>query len=165
MWHAQCSTTLAGRAPSEEASMTSTHSSALAFKQRRFAPRILLAEDDGDLRALLARALREDGMCVTEVADGLALRERLLAAPDDYDLVVSDVDMPSLGGLEALDECNAAGVSVPTVLLTGLSDEHVARTAFRLGAVALLSKPFAITDLCIAVDYLARAPRPARRAA
>lgn len=138
--------------------MTSHHRAALAY------PHILLAEHDGPLRTLLTSALRSDGVRVTEVADGLALRERLLAAPDDFDLVVSDVDMPGLGGLDVLEECARAGVSVQTVLLTAESDEHVARTAFRLGVVALLSKPFPVPDLSIVVEYLARSPR-LRRAA
>lgn len=131
----------------------------------RSTPHILLAEDDVDLRTLLAQAMRSDGMRVTEVHDGLALRERLLADAEEYDLVVSDVNMPGLSGLEVLDECGASGVFVPTVLLTGASDEQVARTAFRLGAVALLSKPLAVRDVCIAVDHLARSPRRYRRAA
>jgi len=57
-----------------------------------------------------------DGMRVTEVADGLALRDRLLAAPHDFDLVISDVCMPRLDGLQVLDACVEAGVYVPTVL-------------------------------------------------
>lgn len=133
--------------------------------EHRTTPHILLAEDDAELRTMLACALRRDGMQVTEVADGLALREQLLAEPENFDLVVSDVNMPNLSGLEVLGECGATGIFVPTVLLTGMSDEAVAREAFRLGAVALLSKPFAIQDLCIAVDHLARSPRRYRRAA
>ncbi len=145
--------------------MTPRHRAPLAYPSRHATTlHILLAEHDGALRTLLAHALRADGVRVTEVAGGLALRERLLADPDDFDLVVSDVGMPGLGGLDVLDECAGVGVNVPTVLLTAESDEHVARAAFRLGAVALLSKPFPVPDLCIVVEYLARSPRYRRAA-
>ena len=144
--------------------MISHHRAALGRPSLHATLHILLAEQDGALRTLLARALRSDELRVTEVADGLALREHLLAAPDDFDLVLSDVGLPGLGGLDVLEECTAAGAAVPTVLLTEASDEHLARRAFRLGAVAMLSKPFPIPDLCIVAEYLARSPRYRRAA-
>jgi CheY-like chemotaxis protein len=126
---------------------------------------ILLAERDPALRAKLVSALADDGVRVTDVGDGRALRERLLAEHGDLDLVVTDVSLPELGGLDALEECARAGVRIPTVLLSSRADELVARAAFRFGALALLSKPFPVLDLCIVVEFFAHRHRASYRRA
>jgi len=118
------------------------------------APRsVLLAEDDEDLRCLLADALRADGFDVIECPNGLTLVEtlvsRLEAGGRSFDLVVSDVRMPGVTGLSVL-ECLSEWDELrglPMVLITAFGDARLHELARRFGAVSLLEKPFEMTAL------------------
>lgn len=109
---------------------------------------ILLAEDDDDLRELLANTLGDEGFTVVECPDGLALVDtlvsRLEAGERPFDLVVSDVRMPGVTGLsvlEGLSEWDALR-NLPMVLITAFGDPRLHELARRFGAVTLLEKPF-----------------------
>ena len=116
--------------------------------------RAAVAEDDEDIRSLIACALRHDGIAVTEAASGSALielvakrvlKKRRLRAP--FDLIVSDVRMPGPDGLEILGALRHAGWWTPVILITAFADEHVHAEAYRLGAVAVFDKPFELDAL------------------
>jgi DNA-binding response OmpR family regulator len=122
----------------------------LASSSRRVAtrvPRIVLAEDDLELRTLLAETLRSDGYEVIEVTDGIHLRERLaysrLFFEDrfDFDLIVSDIRMPGLNGFEALGGMTAHESFPPVILITAFGDQQTFLRASRFGAVAFFDKP------------------------
>lgn len=114
--------------------------------------RVLVAEDDAEMRILVARALRKDGYDVIEVADGvrlmLELTDRLMrfGSLGDVDLVVTDVRMPGRDGLEIAEILHGMTRRVPVILMTGFGDEDVRRRAVALGAV-LFDKPFRLDDL------------------
>ncbi|HEX4448279.1 MAG TPA: response regulator [Polyangiaceae bacterium] len=126
--------------------------------------RILLAEDDGEMRALVARALRLDGYEVIEVDDGGRTLIRLASfyAPahqrEAFDLLISDIRMPVCSGLQILERLRLAHWKMPAILMTASGDERMERQAMGLGAV-LFSKPFDVDDLRVAVMRLLR-PRP-----
>lgn len=114
---------------------------------------VLLAEDDADLRTLLADTLRAEGLSVTECPNGLALVETLVARLErgepHFDLVVSDVRMPGVTGLSVLE-----GLSdwdelrdLPMVLITAFGDPRLHALARKFGALSLLEKPFEMTTL------------------
>ena len=114
---------------------------------------VLLAEDDVDLRKLLAETLRSEGFGVVECSNGLVLAETLVSGLEAkkrcFDLVVSDVRMPGVTGLsvlEGLHESDEFG-SMPMVLITAFGDPRVEELARRFGAVSLLEKPFEMTTL------------------
>jgi CheY-like chemotaxis protein len=116
-------------------------------------PRVLLAEDDEDLRLLLANALREEGLDVIECPNGLVLVETLVSHAERgepvFDLVVSDVRMPGVTGLsvlEALADWEELR-SLRMVLITAFGDARIRRLARKFGAVSLLEKPFELTAL------------------
>ncbi len=113
-------------------------------------PRILLAEDDGDMRQLLAKTLRADGLTVIEVGSGTELLDRLasmlLHGKEGFDLIVSDVRMPGKSGLEVLGGLRRSDWSVPVVLITAFGDDELHAEASRLGAT-LLDKPFELERL------------------
>ncbi len=108
---------------------------------------VLIAEDDEEMRALLAHTLREPGYSVIECADGLELMEYLASLVGErmcqhIDLIVSDVRMPWVTGLEVL-RCTHDYVGYPPfVLITAFPDEETRAQAKRLGAALMLSKPF-----------------------
>lgn len=116
---------------------------------------ILVADDDEDMRSLVAETLRTDGYRVVEAADGAELVEYLRSAIDDPsmrpDVVVTDVLMPKLSGLGVLSSLRSAKWSIPVIVITVMADDSVRSVAKRLGAVALFKKPFDVDDLRTAI--------------
>jgi DNA-binding response OmpR family regulator len=118
------------------------------------APRVLLAEDDNELRKLLAGALRRNGYDVIEICDGLQLRDRLeysrLLFGDhyDFDLIISDVRMPGLGGLDVVSAMADVARRPPVIMITAFGDQQTYIRAMQLKAVAFFDKPFDIDSLC-----------------
>jgi DNA-binding response OmpR family regulator len=116
-------------------------------------PRVLLAEDDLEMRTMIACALRSDGHEVIEVADGWQLLQYLTthtlnAAPDErIDLLISDVRMPGKSGLDVLAGMRWADWPMPVILITAFGDLQTHAEARRLGAAAVFDKPFELDDL------------------
>ena len=112
---------------------------------------IFLAEDDEDMRALISSALRTDGYHVVEARDGSELLELLAHASitpmNRPDVIVTDVLMPGYSGLGVLAALHRSAWHVPVVLITARRDNGIALAAMRLGASALVRKPFDIDDL------------------
>jgi DNA-binding response OmpR family regulator len=116
-------------------------------------PHILVAEDDDDMRSLVAGALRDDGHDVTEAGDGGRMLVRLARAYGGdarYDLLVSDVRMPVCSGLQILENLRLARWHTPFILMTGFGDEQTRARAEALGAT-VFTKPFDMDDLRAAV--------------
>lgn len=125
--------------------------------------RVLLVDDDDGLRAVVAEALRADGNEVIEAADGAAAFDAVAAAMTteserDFDLVVSDVQMPGCGGLELLCLLRLARYRVPVILLSALVDARLRARARRLGAAGILAKPFDVKILQMIVQSLKARP-------
>jgi CheY-like chemotaxis protein len=114
------------------------------------APRILLAEDDDELRRLLAVMLRSAGFSVIEARDGVQLAElvhsRLLdpSKGEVVDLVVTDVRMPGPSGLAVLADLRRRDWATPVIIITAFGDRLTHAEAERLGATATLDKPFSL---------------------
>jgi DNA-binding response OmpR family regulator len=109
--------------------------------------RVAVAEDDPDMRGLVADALRRDGYRVVEIADGSRLRREVAELSNGgVDLIVSDIRMPIVSGLEILRALREARSTIPVVLMTAFGDESTRREAVRLGAV-VFSKPFKLDEL------------------
>ena len=128
--------------------------------------RVLLAEDDVHMRRLLALALRHRGYDVSECRDGMSLADEigsavLLEETEAYDLVVSDIRLPGVTGLEILEGLSALPDLPPFLLITAFGDRETHEAAERLGAAALLDKPFEIDEFVAVVDEILedRAPR------
>jgi CheY-like chemotaxis protein len=129
-----------------EAALT-PHSSRDASRGRR----ILVVDDDPDIRALANLALSQDGHVVTEASGG---QEALaLIAAEAPDLLVLDLLMPVQGGLEVLKilRSRPATAALPVVLLTAMDDEVTTRAGFEFGATDYVTKPFSIPQLAARV--------------
>lgn len=117
--------------------------------------RVLVADDDDDMRALMVGTLRRDGYSVMEARDGGELLEMLRDAIDDEgtrpDIVVTDVRMPRLSGLGVLQELKRAHMHMPVIVVTVFGDDSMHVVARRLGAVGVLRKPFDVDDFRTAV--------------
>jgi DNA-binding response OmpR family regulator len=117
--------------------------------------RVLLAEDDDELRSMLASALRRRGFGVVEVKNGIALLERLMdPGSPAFDLIVTDVRMPGLSGLEVIGSAQPEGwINTPVILITAFGDAELHEEAGRLGAL-VLDKPFDIDELTAQAESL-----------
>ena len=109
-------------------------------------PHILLAEDDDDFRELLNFSLVRAGFSVTCCGNGLDLLERLLR-PQDYDLVISDLRMPALTGLEVLEYLHDIDRRPPFICMTAFGDLRTHELARQLGATASIDKPFDLDEM------------------
>ena len=109
-------------------------------------PHILLAEDDLELRELLMLVLSRAGYQVTGCDNGLQLLNQLEHA-EQYDLVISDVRMPALTGLEVLESQLDKPVRLPFIGMTAFGDEDTHELAQKFGAVAMINKPFDLDEM------------------
>lgn len=112
--------------------------------------RLLLAEDDFELRELLACVLRADGHEVIEASDGnqlWALLSREDTVGNGFSLVVSDVRMPGLSAFDVLARLQRTVVDTPVILITAFGDQTTHLRALRLGASRVLDKPFDCDEL------------------
>jgi CheY-like chemotaxis protein len=123
------------------------------FRPRGTPPHILVAEDHADMREMLAQTLRRAGYDVTEVPDGWGLLSLLgaclLHGQDEQpvDLVISDIRMPGVTGMEVLRGAEDSPEFPPIILITAFGDPRTHEEAERLGAEAVFDKPFDLEDL------------------
>jgi len=115
-------------------------------------PRILVAEDDPEMRRLLVWNLRKTGFETVECSDGWELLDHLgnpvlSGEPDDFDLIVSDIRMPGVSGIEVLEGIYETEWFVPMILITAFGSEEVHRQAEELGAAGIFDKPFDLDKL------------------
>ena len=123
--------------------------------------RILLVEDEIKTLLSLRQGMEEQGWTVNTATDGEAgLR---LASNGDYDVIISDITMPVLSGLDLCSQLREAGIRTPLLLLTALSDTDDKVIGLEAGADDYLSKPFEFKELLARVKALARRPATAVR--
>lgn len=123
--------------------------------------RVFVAEDHALLRRAIKVALERDGYEVIEAQDGeeliQLLHEAALAGDPPPDLIVSDQGMPRATGLDVLNGLREAQWPLPFVLMSGSLDPRVEAEAYRLGARAILEKPFDLRALRSVVREALRA--------
>jgi two-component system nitrogen regulation response regulator GlnG len=115
---------------------------------------VLIIDDDADLRVLLEHSLKADGIR----AIGLARGEWVLLAIDTHhpDVVVLDIQLPGVNGLQVLDQVRHRWPELPVIVMTSFAGPDTREDARRRGATEFLDKPFSIAHL---VSDLVRATR------
>ena len=106
---------------------------------------VLVADDESHIRLILSLILRKAGFKVTTVKDGLAALNQTLREKSRawcFDLLVLDVQMPGLTGLELIEEIEALNLHVPILLISGYSDREMVDTLAGKGCIAYAQKPF-----------------------
>jgi len=119
--------------------------------------RILVAEDDSDMRWLLCESLLEARSAVVAYSNGLHLLdglERARATADPPSLVVTDLRMPGPSGFDIVRTMRGWGWSVPVILISAFADTSVMEEAQGLGIHTVFSKPFDLDELRAAVFRL-----------
>ncbi len=107
--------------------------------------RVLIVEDEARIRAFLARAFAAEGYVADVVEDGGDGLSRALAG--SYDLVILDLLLPGLDGLDVLRELHAQQANLPVIVLSARSDLQTKLLGFDLGAVDYVAKPFSLDEL------------------
>ena len=116
--------------------------------------RILLVEDDPDAAAVLAKGLREHAYAVDIAADGRQALEH--AAINDYDLIVLDLLLPAVNGLEVCRQLRADGAAIPILILTARGEPDQRVQGLDAGADDYLPKPYHFPELLARVRALLR---------
>jgi CheY-like chemotaxis protein len=116
-------------------------------------PSILIADDDEDMRTLLAAMFESDGYIVRTAASGADLLDLLgrVTVLDRPNVIVADVLMPGYSGLQVLGAVRSAGWSIPIILISAHRNEQLRENAARLGVTAFIQKPFDPADIRVAV--------------
>lgn len=110
-------------------------------------PHVLLVEDDGEMRQLVARLLREGGFAVSPARDGREMRVALANAVPPIDLLLLDVMLPGTSGMDLLREVRGARPALPVVMLTARGEESDRVLGLELGADDYVVKPFGRREL------------------
>ena len=119
--------------------------------------RILLAEDDEFLASGIALALSDSGYAIDEVRSGAEADSAI--STTSYDLVILDLGLPTMDGLEVLARARARGQSLPILILTARDDVQDRVTGLDAGANDYLTKPFHLVELEARIRALLRNDR------
>ena len=113
--------------------------------------KILLIEDEEPIRRVLSKILTEEnkGYQIIESEDGKDGFLKL--TKEDYDLVLCDIKMPKMDGVEVLQKVRENGVNIPFIMLTGHGNISTAVEAMKAGAYDFISKPPDLNRLLTAV--------------
>ena len=137
--------------------MSSVESATLARElhapERCMSLRILVADDDADLLEVVVEALTDAGANVASAKSGAELLKRL-GEDGAFDLIIADVLMPWMTGLQVASSVREAGLEVPVILMTGNRDSSLDERVDSLDRTVLLRKPFGDRELRAAVEKL-----------
>jgi len=108
-------------------------------------PRILVVDDERVIREILSDFLGLEGYVVRTVEDGVQALEELQKR--SYNLVISDLKMPKMGGLDLIEKITELGIPVLTVIMTGFGTVETAIEAMKHGAYDYILKPFKVEEV------------------
>lgn len=120
---------------------------------------ILIIEDEHYLAESLEKLLAKEHYAVSVATDGRSGLEKIWG--DGYDLILLDIMLPGMSGLEVLKEIRAAGIATPVLMLTAKGDIDDKVAGLNLGADDYLAKPFSVAELLARIRALLRRGRTA----
>ena len=124
-------------------------------------PRILVVDDEPSMRDMLRIVLRRDGYDVVTARSGAEAIE-LLRGNTTVDLLLSDIRMPDVGGVDVLRVAKEQNPDIVAFMMTAYASTETAVEAMRLGAVDYLAKPFEPGELALVIARARRAKQSAR---
>lgn len=117
-------------------------------------PRILVVDDERAVAFLLTRSLESAGCVVTSVSDGLEAYELAISQP--FDVILIDHLLPGLLGQEVLQRLIQAGITVPVIMVSGVTNEEDIVRSLEAGAVDYIRKPFSVREVIARVKVQIR---------
>jgi two-component system response regulator HydG len=112
--------------------------------------RVLLVDDEAAARAALKTLLESEGYQIEQAADGVAALERMVELPPD--IIITDLDMPGMDGMQLLKELRARGADLPVIVVTSATELSSAVTAMRAGAADYITKPVDFDELNLSIS-------------
>lgn len=116
--------------------------------------KILLLEDDVMLNEIIQEFLQEQGVLIEAVYDGEVALEKICS--QRYDLLLLDIQVPSLSGFSLIKELRTLGIKTPAIFISSLHKIEDLKKAFGLGADDYLKKPFELEELWLRIQNLKR---------
>jgi CheY-like chemotaxis protein len=113
--------------------------------------KILIAEDNEDIRSLVVRALSDDGHELTATADGAAALDEITRHDGGFDLVLSDVKMPVMDGIALALAVGKDHPEIPIMLMTGYADQRERTRGLDALVHDVIAKPFSLDQIKCAV--------------
>ena len=107
--------------------------------------RIMIIEDDEEMRSLLKDFFEEEGFETDSVSNGVDALQ--MFSKDHFDLVITDIRMPGLTGLDILPRIRRLKPETPVIVMTAYGSDDVRRRAFEKGATTYLEKPIQLSKL------------------
>ena len=120
--------------------------------------KILLADDDAEHQRLLSDLLTPQGFLLDEAEDGVETVEKLQNT--DYDLLLLDIKMPNITGLDVLKFIGERGLSCRVIVITGVSDISLAIDSIKHGADDFIAKPYRIDNLLDSINRVLPKSKP-----
>lgn len=115
---------------------------------------ILISEDEADINNLLALILQMEGFAVLQAFDGQAALDTFNAHADDVDLLVTDLGLPKMGGIELIEKVRKAKPSLKIIGASGFGRNNVREEVMNAGADEFMPKPYVTSDLVESVRRL-----------
>jgi DNA-binding NtrC family response regulator len=113
--------------------------------------RLLVIDDEEDIREMLSFVLSRDGFAVT-VADSGQAAVDLVQGGHRFDVAITDMKMPGMDGMETLAALKKIDPTIEVIVVTGYASEQTAAECIKLGAYGYLRKPFELEDLRALID-------------
>ena len=121
--------------------------------------RILIIEDEESLAKLIKKGLEDEGYAVDHLADGESGFKRIELSHADYDLIILDLMLPKMSGLEVCQEVRKLDINTPVLILTAKGELESKISLLDSGADDYMMKPFAFSELLSRIKALSRRPR------
>jgi two-component system, OmpR family, KDP operon response regulator KdpE len=121
-------------------------------------PGILIAEDELELRILLSALFEMEGFAVFQAEDGISAMETFSARRDSIDLLITDLGLPGLGGLELIMKIRAIKPSVKIIAASGYGRATIREEVLQAGGDLFYPKPFSVDDILLAAKQLLHTP-------
>ncbi|MGB7287812.1 MAG: response regulator [Salaquimonas sp.] len=109
--------------------------------------RILLVEDDDSVRSFVSRALQMDSHRVVEAEDGEIGLETFVADPDGFDLVLTDIQMPQMDGIEMSQALAKTVPGQKILMMTGYANQRERASSTKAIVIDVVQKPFTLTEI------------------
>lgn len=120
--------------------------------------KLLLVEDNKKLADNLKQGLVQEGYVVDIIEDGALAERRILVNSNEYDVVILDLLLPSMDGIEVCTSWRKSGITIPVIMLTALDSVSDKVSGLGAGADDYLVKPFAFEELLARIHALLRRP-------